>query len=415
MDADCATSLRGGADGDIDERTALESLDSEESSLETAPTVDATRQLLFRANKRSAEDISASDPPPRLSPTLAPVAERAAAPLIVRSRRWADDDAVPGGGGGGGRSSPVPESPPLTPGRAEVVASPALTRRPAGEAGPAARVARAAPADASEPRRMSRIDPQYRYRAEPPTKYSMLNRGNTTTNAPEGARATVPRATTADMMGPRARYVKAKTRPPARPSGRRVPSMKAQLRRTVEVSRKLVYGRKTRVKIAVFGKDAVLHGQTLTLDQLMEHDEHRTHILEQAFSHELSFTGVFRSFGTVIPDVAAVLWVSLAVFTAVFTARRYRLARRALTIDDGATAATTIHILGGFLSFLVIFFQNENYDRFKAAYRELLRGIPTDSRYLQLECSGTNFGGISLQSSWGARTDGPRAWETSSI
>jgi len=42
--------------------------------------------------------------------------------------------------------------------------------------------------------------------------------------------------------------------------------------------------------------------------------------------------------------------------------------------------------------------------------RDGLCGIPTHSRYLQRECTGTNFWGIALQSSRtrGARTDGPR-------
>ena len=65
------------------------------------------------------------------------------------------------------------------------------------------------------------------------------------------------------------------------------------------------------------------------------------------------------------------LWLSLFTFTVTFCLRHFKVARRALTIKDASNAATTVHVLGGFLSFLVIFFQNENYDRFKHAYREL--------------------------------------------
>ena len=78
------------------------------------------------------------------------------------------------------------------------------------------------------------------------------------------------------MMGPQTRSKRTLV-PATAARKRKMSSMREGLRRTAEWSKKkLVYGRKTRVKIAVFGKDAVLHGQTLTLDQLMEHDEHRT-------------------------------------------------------------------------------------------------------------------------------------------
>ena len=52
----------------------------------------------------------------------------------------------------------------------------------------------------------------------------------------------------------------------------------------------------------------------------------------------------------------------------------------------------------------------ESRGRAERLARAELCGIPTDSRYLQLECSGTNFWGLSLESSKtrGANTNGPR-------
>ena len=52
------------------------------------------------------------------------------------------------------------------------------------------------------------------------------------------------------------------------------------LRSTAELSR-MIFGRKDRAKAAVFGREAVLGGMTLTLAQLEEHDEHRSHILKR--------------------------------------------------------------------------------------------------------------------------------------
>ena len=152
--------------------------------------------------------------------------------------------------------------------------------------------------------------------------------------------------------------------PPSRRSS--FSKMVPTLRSTAELSR-MIFGRKDRAKAAVFGREAVLGGMTLTLAQLEEHDEHRSHILEQAFRPD-TLRSLLTSFGTVMPDVlsSVFLWLSLGILAATISLRRLDVGRRHLEID--AAAQMTINVIGGFLSFLVVFFQNENFDRFKRAY-----------------------------------------------
>ena len=87
----------------------------------------------------------------------------------------------------------------------------------------------------------------------------------------------------------------------------------------------------------------------------------------------------------------------------------------ALTAACGSLAATTLA-----LATRVGAPEDASAELLAARARLELRRIPTDSRYLQLECFGTNFLGLSLSSRRGTtgsrRPTGPRKpWETSSI
>lgn len=77
------------------------------------------------------------------------------------------------------------------------------------------------------------------------------------------------------------------------------------------------------------------------------------------------------SFGTVVPDVlsSVFLWLSLLVFAVIILLRSWRLGGADLEMDTAV--ARTVNVIGGFLSFLVIFYQNENFGRFKAAYHNM--------------------------------------------
>ena len=114
--------------------------------------------------------------------------------------------------------------------------------------------------------------------------------------------------------------------PPSRRSS--FSKMVPTLRSTAELSR-MIFGRKDRAKAAVFGREAVLGGMTLTLAQLEEHDEHRSHILEQAFRPD-TLRSLLTSFGTVMPDVlsSVFLWLSLGILAATISLRRLDVGRR---------------------------------------------------------------------------------------